>query len=675
MAETKEIVKVDKQFTRANLDVSTFNRDNRTIEVTFATETPVRTYDWEVGSFKEILSCDPAHVDLTRMKSKAPVLDNHMKYGEVRKLVVGVVEDAWIAEGVCRARLRFSKSKDDEELMDKVADGIITGISAGYDVYAYELTRSTLEGELPTYKAVNWQPTEISFVPVQADVNSRVRSEDSTGHEATIKDTTPAAPVENTDSNPNENNTNNNTNKMAEEVTTPPATPPAAPAPVAPEGLDQARSAARAEERQRIEVIRSVTRSLKLPDTFADTLINDDKVDVNVARERALAEWEKENPLNANPQRVQPETDSEKTRSAMSNALLLRVNPSAAKVMGEDNVRAASEFKGMTLLRMAEESLIRSNVRTHGMSQREIAKAALGEKTRGLHHTTDFPLLLGDTIQRTLLAMYMQQPRTFQSWARRATIADFRSVTRVALTGIFGSLDEVKEGQEYKYGTMSEHGVSYRLAKFGKIIGITWEAIINDDLSAFNRIPQAFAAKAAIKQSDIVYSILIDNPTMYDGKALFHVDHGNYVSTGTALSPTSLNVAFQKFRTQKDEVGDFINVSPKFLIVGPQNEFTAIQMTSTNYTPNKQSDISIAAVTGLITIVDPRITDYSWYLAASPEAVDTVEYAFLDGEEELFMDQREGFNIDGIEVKARMVFAAKAIDWRGLFRNNGAAPA
>lgn len=670
MAETTEIVKVDKQFTRAKVDVSTFNRDKRTVEVTFATETPVRTYDWEVGTFKEVLSCDPAHVNLTRMKSGAPVLDNHMKYGEVRKLVVGVVEDAWIAENMCRARLRFSQSEADTDLMEKVAEGVITGVSAGYDVYAYELTRATLEGELPTYKAVNWEPTEISFVPVQADINSRTRSENNTSHDATLKDVSPVQ-AENTNPIPNENNTNNNTNEMAEEVKTPPTNPEAP----TPEGLDQARSAARADERQRIETIRSVTRSLKLPDAFADTLINDDKVDVNVARERALAEWEKANPVNAHPGAQQPQTDNEKTRSAMANALLLRINPGAAKAMGEENVRAAADFKGMTLLRMAEESLVRANVRTLGMSGREIAKLALGEKVRGLHHTTDFPLLLGDTVQRTLLAQYMQQPRTFQVWARRTTISDFRAVTRVALTGIFGNLDEVKEGQEYKYGTMSENGETYRLAKFGKIIGITWEAIVNDDLSAFNRIPQAFAAKAAIKQSDIVYGILNDNPVMGDGKTLFHADHGNYVSTGTAISEASLTIAFEKFRTQKDAVGDFIGVSPKYLIVGPKNEFLALKMTSTSYTPNKQADIPVAAITGLIPIVDPRITDYRWFLAADPGQIDTVEYAFLDGEEELFMDQREGFNIDGIEVKARMVFAAKAIDWRGLFRNNGAAPA
>ena len=270
----------------------------------------------------------------------------------------------------------------------------------------------------------------------------------------------------------------------------------------------------------------------------------------------------------------------------------------------------------------------------------------------------------------------MLQARTFEAWARRVTLPDFRTITRVQLSGLIGNFDEVQEGGEYKNGTMSEAGESYKLAKYGKIIGITWEMIINDDLSAFTRIPQAFAAKSAQKQSDIVYSILTSNPTMGDGSALFHVaNHKNYTSTGTALSETSLDAAYQLFRNQKSIEGDFLNLSPKTLVVGPKNELIAKKLTSTNYVPAKQSDISVAALTGLTVVVEPRITDYSWFLIADPAMIDTVEYAFLDSEEELFTEQRDGFEVDGIQIKARMVFAAKAIDYRGIYKNAGAAPA
>jgi hypothetical protein len=69
-------------------------------------------------------------------------------------------------------------------------------------------------------------------------------------------------------------------------------------------------------------------------------------------------------------------------------------------------------------------------------------------------------------------------------------------------------------------------------------------------------------------------------------------------------------------------------------------------------------------------IVEPRIIDSRWFLAAKPGMVDTIEYAFLDGEGELFTEQRIGFDVDGLEIKARMVFGCKAIDYRGLFQGS-----
>lgn len=668
MTNEKQIVKVDRQNTRAKFDLNTFNETDRTVEITFATETPVRSYDWEIGRFIEVLSCDPNHVDLTRMKSGAPVLDNHDRYSKTAKAVVGVVEDAWIADGVCRAKVRFSDSEDDSVLMNKVKDGIVTGVSCGYDVFAYELTRAVEDNALPTYKAVNWQPTEVSFVAVQADINSRVRSEGDTSTEATVQDVTPAPaaeeapqPEDDTNTDHTEQNNNNINNNEMENVNVP-----------TPEALDQTRSAATTAERTRISGIRSLVRALNGVDpSFADTLI-DEGVDLPTAQTRALAEWESKNPLNSNPQAaVQTQNDGEKTRSAMANALVLRINPQAASVMGEENVRAAADFRAMPLVRLAEESLIRSGVRTVGMSQREIAQAALGKKIRGLHHTTDFPLLLGDTVQRTLLAAYAIQARTFMPFTRKVNLPDFRSVTRVRITDLMGNLEIVREGGEYKRGTMGEGGESYSLNKYGKIIGITWEAIVNDDLSAFNRVPQAFAAKAAMLQSDVVYGILTGNPVMSDGVTLFHANHGN-TATAAALSEASLTAAYKLFRDQKTEGGDYINVTPKYLIVGSELEFTAIKLTSTAFTPAKQSDVAVAALTGLTPIVDPRVTGKKWFLSASPDAVDTIEYAFLDGEEELFIEQREGFDIDGIEIKARVVFGAKAIDWRGMYYNAGA---
>lgn len=673
MAKEKKIIQqIATQRTRAEFKAETFDVESRTVEVSFATETAVRTFDWDsYEHINEILVCTPEAGDLTRLNSGAPVLDNHNRWGQTSKVVVGVVESARFEGGIGIAKLRFGNSDDDTDLMNKVRDKIVTGVSVGYNVKEYQVTRT--EGETPVYRATKWEATEISFTPVQADVNSRVRSEDAT-NSVTIEDITPElapAPAEVPDETTTKENINNENNdsEMTEEER------------LAAEAATRTQAAK--DERVRISGIQSKVRSLGLPDTLANTLI-EENVSVDVASTRAIEEWTKLQPANVIPQGDGNEVNSEKLRSAMANSLVLRIDPRAASVMGDENVRAAGDFKGMTLLRLAEESLIRSGHKTAGYSPKQIATAALGGKVRGLHHTTDFPLLLMSTVNRTLLAQYAIQERTFTGWARRTTINDFRPITRVRLSEILGNLEEVKEGAEYKYGTFSEAGESYKLAKYGKIIGITWEAIINDDLSAFDRIPQAFAVKAANLQSDIVYSMILANAftVMSDGSPLFSAAHGNFIGTagnltagGSALSETTLSAAYTSFRTQKGSDGSFLNLRPKFLIVGPKNEFLAQKLTSVNFVATKQSDTPVGALTGLTLVVDARIQNYEWFLAADPASLDTVEYAFLAGEEELFIDEREGFNIDGVEIKARVVFAAKAIEWRGLYRNNGAAPA
>jgi hypothetical protein len=52
--------------------------------------------------------------------------------------------------------------------------------------------------------------------------------------------------------------------------------------------------------------------------------------------------------------------------------------------------------------------------------------------------------------------------------------------------------------------------------------------------------------------------------------------------------------------------------------------------------------------------------------------IDTIEYSYLEGQEGVFMDTRMGFDVDGMELKGRLDFAAKALDWRGIYKNAGA---
>jgi DNA-directed RNA polymerase subunit F len=422
-------------------------------------------------------------------------------------------------------------------------------------------------------------------------------------------------------------------------------------------------------ERARAAAITTAVKAAKLDDEFARSLV-DEGVSIDVARERILAKFAELDPhAGTSGSRVSVGTEeASKIRTGMENALVHRADPTQALTP------EGREFRGMDLMDMARFAVEKAGGNTRGLSKREIAMAALNvdsSRAAGMHATSDFPIVLGNTVNRTLRSAYELYPQTFKPFTRQSSAKDFREKTLAQIGDLTSKFKEIKEGGEYTYGTLGEAKESYKLAKYGQIIAITWETLINDDLGAFNRISQSIGMKAAQLESDIVWGILTGNPTMGDGTALFHADHGNLAGAGTVIDINNLSKAKAAMRKQKSLGKDFLNLTPSFLIVGPDKELEAYQYATANIVANDQSKVNPFA-SGLQVIVEPRLSGNTWFLSSSPGMIDTIEYAYLEGEQGLFTEQRNGFEVDGLEIKARLVFGAKAIDWRGLYRNPGA---
>lgn len=631
---------------RAVFDPKSVNKDARTIEVVFATDSPILMRDWD-GSFNEILSMKNGAVRLDRLNAGAPLLNNHDRYSGV-EAVFGRVLKAWTDGKEARATVVFSKRSDVEPVWQDVQDGILTGISCSYRVYEYEILER--EGMLPDYTATDWEPFEISLAPVPADYGASVRSENKQSlNNVVIKRSA-------------------NTNTMPEKPETV-AAPAAVPTPAQ---VEETRKAAVDGERKRATDIRLAARAAKLPDTFADEHI-EKGTSVDEVRKLVIDEFAKADPARgaSGAQNTTIQVDEvDKRRNAMGEALEYRAKPDGMDKKIVENI-GKNEYRGMSLIRMAGEAIVAAGGKLKGMSDTQIARAALNltDRAAGAMSTSDFPIILGNTVNRRLLAEYALAPRTFQAWASKSSAKDFRTMTRARLGDMTG-FSQVNEGSEYKYGSLGEASEAYKVVKYGEIVSITWETLVNDDLGAFNRLPQKIANAAARKQSDIMYAILSTNAAMSDGVALFHATHKN-LGTAGAIAIASLAEARQLMRNQKG-VGDldFLNLNPRTLVVGPAYESLALQFTSSDYLPNTQSQVN--PYKNLSVVVEPRITGNVWYVFASPSEIDTVEYAFLEGEGELFTETRYGFDTDGVEIKARMVFGAKAIDWRGSVKNAGA---
>lgn len=168
---------------RAFASTNLVDPDKRTVEVVFATETPVRRrrYEgWEkIVDFDEILTVSRSAIDFTRLNAGAPVLDSHSRFSTSSQRAV--VEKAWIEGSEARALLRFPTigiDLDADRLFALIADGIVRNVSAGYTLQKIKIVEAEKRGEVQKVIALRWTPFEISFVTVPADHASGVRADD-----------------------------------------------------------------------------------------------------------------------------------------------------------------------------------------------------------------------------------------------------------------------------------------------------------------------------------------------------------------------------------------------------------------------------------------------------------------------------------------------------------------
>lgn len=611
--------------------------DNTILTLSFSSETPYVRSSWFDEPWVEILGHNADEVDLSRLNSGAPLLANHDRYaeGETTPLAsIGVVERAWLDGRIGRAEVRLSRRPELSGLVQDIADGIVRNVSVGYSINERTLIKQNADGP-DEYRVTSWTPMEISLVDIPADATVGI------GRSANFK-------VINL---PESGNQRKESVAM-DQTTTPVAKPEINP--------DLIRQEAIAAERTRVAEINDAVRGLRLEQSFADELVSKG-VSADEARRLAIAKAAERADDVTKPRLSSVETlvdEVETRRAAVSEALLHRYAPTQHKLTD-----LGRQFAGLSLIEIGRDLLSARGVDVRGMSRDQIA-------TRAMLATGDFPYILANVANKTLRQAYEAAPQTFRPFCRQVTAPDFKTISRTAL-GDAPSLEKVNEHGEYKYGAMSEAREQYSVATYGKIIALTRQTIINDDLSAFTRLPEMFGRAAADLESDTVWAILTANAAMADGVALFHADHGNLPS-GAAISVAQLGVARAAMRVQAGLDGRKINVTPRYLLVPAALETVAQQYTSTAFTSAQSSNVNPFAGS-LQVIAEPRLDAASttaWYMAADPAQIDTIEYAYLEGNQGVYLETKDGWEVDGVEFKARLDFGAKAIDHRGFVKGN-----
>jgi len=658
MPESVETQTMPMLDVRAAPVAASYNEENRTVDFIASTGARgLRRPYWSEDYYEELEISESA-IRMDRLNNGAPFLNSHNQYGIDN--VLGAIQRAWVENGQLMIRVKFSKREDVSPILEDIRDGVLPHVSVGYLVHEYSVAEK--QGELDVKRAIDWEPMEVSLVPIGFDDLATVRSSEQPTSQAVINRSIGATKGVTTMSLENEQDQAPVTTDAPDTETrgdggTPPVVAAAEPAPDSRAIADEAVR----RERERVTEIRRAVRTARLPGDLADTLI-EEGASIDAARARiidAIADQDDSADVSAiRATDVRTRTDHEvvtRMRDAVTDALAFRAGVS-------NDIGNGAEFQGMTLLRVCEELLVRQGVQTRGLSAMELAGRALS--------TSDFVGITANTMNRSLLMGYENAPRTFVGVFRQATAQDFRAIDRVRLSGA-PSLEEVKEGGEFKYGKVTDEKETYSLATYGKILPFTRQTIINDDMDALGRLPVMFGRAAADLESDLVWAIPVDNAALQDGTALFHADHGNLAGAGAAISVTTVGAARAAMRAQTGMEGRLINVTPRHIIVGADAE-TALDQFLTSITPDQQGNAIPQSMRSLNPVIEPRLTGNAWYLAADYMQVDTIEYCYLQGNQGVYLETQEGFDVDGIKVKARHDFAAKAIDYRGLYKNPGA---
>jgi len=582
----------------------------RTVELVASTGEGVLRADLE-GQFIETLSIRAGSVDLGRVDGM-PLLDSHRQDGLDR--VLGVVRQVRIENGQLIVKVQVSERH--QAFWLDIKAGIIRNVSIGYGVVRYEDQVDQATGQRVRL-ITEWTLMEVSLVAVPADSGAKTRN-------------LPMPP---------------------EQTQTPAPAPPAT--------LPAPQTVTRAAINQEI---RALGQSFDIEDAVVNELI-DRGASVDEARAAVIDTLQKKNQRTAPAPRVTMgmsyDAPGEDFVTRAGDALYARVNP---RHKPADNARP---FMGLTTLDIARECLRRANVSTIGSPSDIITRAA------GLHTTSDFPNVFGNVANRTLRDAYQAAPVVLKAVARQTTAKDFRAKTRIQV-GNTPALELVPEHGEFKYGTMKEAKESYRLWTYGKIIGFTRQAIVNDDLGAFSDLVAKFGQSAAELEAATLLALIAANPTMDDGYAVFHTNHGNLAGSGGAIAVNTLGAARLAMRKQKGIDGNPISVPPKYLLVPAELETVAETFLAT-LAPTTSADVNPFSGK-LQLLVEGRLTNSStaWYIIADPAVMEGLEYAYLEGEEGPQTFTRVGFEVDGVEIKCRLDFGAAFVDHRGWYKNPGA---
>jgi hypothetical protein len=269
--------------------------------------------------------------------------------------------------------------------------------------------------------------------------------------------------------------------------------------------------------------------------------------------------------------------------------------------------------------------------------------------------TSDFPELFGFTLEREILARYRVITADWRAYCAVGTLPNFNAAEMHKVQGNDTLLPLVAQKGEYLVSPVTQAKYSRQVFKRGRQFDISWEALINDALSAFSSIPERFAEAVtytrAYNVTDLHTSVTGPDTGLY-GTPIADVDGQNVTNLGAlALTIANLETTMQLMSAQTDVNGRPLGIRGKHLVVPPALEFAArailtsalkqwtevgagggIPVPTANVVPQMGLQLHVDP---LLPVIDASgDVNTTWYLFADPSSGKAIQMDFLRGHED-----------------------------------------
>lgn len=284
----------------------------------------------------------------------------------------------------------------------------------------------------------------------------------------------------------------------------------------------------------------------------------------------------------------------------------------------------------------------------------------------------DISNLLSNVANKFLLEGYRSVSDVWRNVARIKSVSDFKQNTSLRLVGYL-EFEEVGPDGQIKHGRLADQPFVNQARTYAKLITITRQDIINDDLGALTEVPNELGLGAASKLNKVFWTTFLDNATFFSTS-------NNNLATSSPLGISGLTNAETKFLEQTKPDGSPLDITPRFLLVpvalantaraliAPQTELRDNASSAKYSTGNPHAGKDFVVITSpyLSNTTISGSSSSSWYLIADPAQVAVMEVCFVDGNETPVIETADAdFDQLGIQMRGYYDFGVAKQDYRG----------